>query len=241
MAIWHGKFLLPQYSCKHNYRTSACIDYFGDLSKPIIRIPSEQHDLLAVECVSLFRRTVYEQGFYLPLWPNGISHLEQTGSADRKLPNADKPPSKVQPDGSLKIHGMAYPFLVVGVADSQGYEDAMAKAERILMSKVRGLRVRIVIVVNLVQKTRKQRRRESAAQDGGSAADDKVGEETGSELSGADPPIKVEGPQINDSGPEKHAFGTNNPPLRLQSKKRLANCLPDIGAKRPRATPFASS
>lgn len=81
-----------------------------------------------MECVSLFRQTVYDQGFYWPLWPNGISHLEQTGTADRKLPNT----SKVQPDGSLKIHGMAHPFLVVEVADSQGYGDAVAKAERIL-------------------------------------------------------------------------------------------------------------
>lgn len=155
LATALGNFLLLSYYC-YTKQTPHRIDYYGDLSRMIIRIPTEQHEILAFESSMFIRQLLYDQGFCWPNWPGGMHYIEQTGAADRKIPRAGRPGSGFQPDASLKIKGMEFPFLVVEVADSQEYAEARLKAHSFLLD-TQG-QVRFVIIVDLVRKTWKQKR-----------------------------------------------------------------------------------
>lgn len=178
---------------------------------------------------------------YWPLWPNGISHIEQTGTADRTIAHGDKPSSKVRPDGGLNIHGIAHPFLVVEVADSQGYEEAIAKEEHFLHSKVRGRRVCFVIVIDLVRKSWKQPRHENTGYDDTSGPEDKDDNETRSEQIDIDLPLQEQTVQDGIYNVEEHIIVTDTTAPLLQSNKRIVDHLPGTSAKRHRFILLTSS
>lgn len=147
----------------------------------------------------------------------------------------------MQPDGGHNIHEIAHPFLVVEVADSQWYEEAITKAEHFLLSKVRGLRVRFVIVINLVRKSWKQRRHESTGYDDASAPEDKDDNEARSEQIDIDLPLQERTVRDGISNVEEHIIVTDTTAPRLQSNKRIVDHSLETSGKRHRSILLTSS
>lgn len=192
---------------------SLSIDYFGDISKLVITIPSRAHELVAVNAQYYVRQFLFDQGFYWPQWGGSIDRIEFTGSADRKMPRAGQNPSVFQPDGSLNLAGVDLPFLIIEVADTESYKHARTKSRKFLMGS-KG-RTRFVILVDLIRKTSKEMQ-EPAFMEGPESED---GPESD------DGPGSDDGPK-SDEGPEFDELGTPEISLPAQpcpeSNKRAA-------------------
>lgn len=132
------------------------MDYFGDSALFIITLPGTTHELVAWDSQNQLRQTLFEQGFYWPAWGNDLGSIIPAGtsSIEPKPHGSSTSKSAFQPDGSLQINGLKYPFLVIEVADTEGYRHARTKANELLMGS-KG-KIRFAIIIDLVRKTAKQ-------------------------------------------------------------------------------------
>lgn len=151
---------------------SLSIDDFGDISKLVITIPSNAHELVAVNAQYHMRQSLFDQGFCWPNW--SIYSIQCTGSADRELARTGHNPSVLQPDGSIKIAGLDVPFLIIEVADTESQKHARTKSGKLLMGS-KG-RTRFVVLVDLICKTAEEMKkpalREGPESDNGPKSDD---------------------------------------------------------------------
>lgn len=100
---------------------------------------SYAHDLHAM---------LFAQGFAWPAWGTDLDHVLKSGTTGFELVHRGRV-ERVQPDGGLQLAGSKMPFLVVEVADSEGYAHAFEKGRRYLLHS-QGL-IRFVIIIKLVR------------------------------------------------------------------------------------------
>lgn len=95
---------------------------------------SYTHDLHAM---------LFGQGFAWPAWGTDLDHVLKSGTTGFELVHRGRI-ERVQLDGGLQLAGSKMPFLVVEVADSEGYAHAFEKGRRYLLHS-QGL-IRFVII-----------------------------------------------------------------------------------------------
>lgn len=154
LAAAFGKTILPDLSAPGARLLTMPlfrrIDYYGNLYKLVVRVPTAHHEFLANKTVSIFRHALYCQGFYWTSWPPGIDYIKNISGSERSVGNPNRPNSRFQPDAGLEIPGSQYPFLIVEVVDLQQYPEVMLKAEQFLLRT--GGVVRFVVIITLAKK-----------------------------------------------------------------------------------------
>ncbi|KAL7271133.1 hypothetical protein RUND412_006129 [Rhizina undulata] len=164
----YKQFVHTLYSLDFSVRGQ--IDYFGDRGLLVITLPSLPHEMMT-DYYSSIHSALREQGFWWPAWGNDPLKVIKSGSTDIKLFHRGKQ-EIFQPDASLMIFQVKLPFLVIEIADTQGYALAWNKARRMLLHS-KG-QIRFVILIKLIRKTKKEIMEERAIQEPGEEEDDET-------------------------------------------------------------------